>query len=122
MGESYRAFFGLQREPFCADISLKEVLVTPAINAVSDRIRYAIRLGAVALVTGEIGSGKSTALRYVMGNLHPAEYRILYVTATSGSILDCIVRLLVKWGLIFQRLKSHINQNNQAGNSRTVSW
>ena len=86
--KNYRSYFGLQREPFCADISLKEVLVTPAINAVHERIDYAIRLGAVALVTGEIGSGKSTALRYVIGNLHPAEYRILYVTATSGSILE----------------------------------
>ena len=99
MGESYRAFFGLQREPFCADISLKEVLVTPAINAVSDRIRYAIRLGAVALVTGEIGSGKSTALRYVMGNLHPAEYRILYVTATSGSILELYRQIISEMGI-----------------------
>ena len=46
MDESYRPFFGLQREPFSADISLKDVLVTPTINAVSDRIHYTIRLGA----------------------------------------------------------------------------
>lgn len=45
-----------------------------------------MRLGAIALVTGEIGSGKSTALRYAAGKLHPSEYRIFYVTATSGSI------------------------------------
>jgi len=29
MSETYRAFFGLQREPFSADISLREILVTP---------------------------------------------------------------------------------------------
>ena len=99
MDESYRPFFGLQREPFSADISLKEVLVTPTINAVSDRIQYTIRLGAVALITGEIGSGKSTALRYVIGNLHPAEYRILYVTATSGSILELYRQIINEMGI-----------------------
>ncbi len=99
MDESYRTFFGLQREPFTADISLKEVLITPAINAVYDRIQYTIRLGAVALITGEIGSGKSTALRYVIGNLHPAQYRIIYVTATSGSILELYRQIINEMGI-----------------------
>lgn len=99
MSERYRAFFGLQREPFTADISLKEILVTPAINGVQDRIHYAVRLGAVALVTGEIGSGKSTTLRYVIGSLHPSQYRILYVTATSGSILELYRQIIREMGI-----------------------
>lgn len=113
MDESYRAFFGLQREPFSADISLKEVLATPAINAVYERIQYTIRLGAVALVTGEIGSGKSTALRYVMGNLHPAEYRILYVTATSGSILELYRQIISEMGI-------DLASNSRAVLTRTI--
>ncbi|MCK5437694.1 MAG: AAA family ATPase [Desulfobulbaceae bacterium] len=113
MDESYRAFFGLQREPFSSDISLKEVLVTPAINAVYDRIQYTIRLGAMALVTGEIGSGKSTALRYVMGNLHPAEYRILYVTATSGSILELYRQIISEMGI-------DLASNSRAVLTRTI--
>ena len=39
--------------------------MTKALQATEDRIHYALRLGAVALVTGEIGSGKSTTLRYM---------------------------------------------------------
>lgn len=113
MNESYRPFFGLQREPFSADISLKEVLVTPTIKAVSDRIRYTIRLGGVALVTGEIGSGKSTALRYVIGNLHPAEYRILYVTATSGSILELYRQIINEMGI-------DVTSNSRAVLTRTI--
>jgi general secretion pathway protein A len=88
MNDSYRSFFGLTREPFTADISCKDILVTPAVKGVQDRIMHAISIGAAALVTGEIGSGKSTALRYVMDELHPSQYRIIYVTATSGSILE----------------------------------
>lgn len=113
MNESYRPFFGLPREPFSADISLKEILVTPTIKAVSDRIQYTIRLGAVALVTGEIGSGKSTALRYVIGNLHPAEYRILYVTATSGSILELYRQIINEMGI-------DVTSNSRAMLTRTI--
>ena len=40
----------------------------------------------MALVTGEIGSGKSTTLRYVTEKLHPSEYRPLYIVATTGAI------------------------------------
>ena len=87
MKSSYRVFFEMQREPFVADIALKQILVTASVKAVQERIHYALRLGAIALLTGEIGSGKSTALRYVTGNLHPSEYRIISVTASSGSIL-----------------------------------
>ena len=88
MNQAYRIFFELQREPFTADIAHKEILVTPAIKGVEERIRYAVALGAIAVITGEIGSGKSTALRYVAGSLHPSEYRILHVTASAGSILE----------------------------------
>jgi general secretion pathway protein A len=88
MNAAYRTFFALQSEPFSADIALKDILVTAAVQAVQERMLYSIRLGAVALLTGEIGSGKSTALRYVTGNLHPSAYRLIRVTATSGSILE----------------------------------
>ena len=94
MGKSYRHYFALQKEPFIADISRQEILVTPVIASLQDRFHYALRLGAVALITGEIGSGKSTALRYCIGGLHPSEYRVLFVTASSGSILELYRQIL----------------------------
>lgn len=94
MNTAYRTFFALQREPFTADIALNDILVTAAVQAVQERLHYSVRLGAVALLTGEIGSGKSTALRYVTGNLHPSAYRLIRVTATSGSILELYRQIL----------------------------
>ena len=91
---AYRTFFGLSREPFGANITLKEILKTPALSAVQDRFDYTVRLGGMALVTGDIGSGKSTALRFVAAGLHPSEYRVIPITATPGSILD-LYRLLL---------------------------
>jgi len=94
MNPAYRTFFAMQCEPFAADIALKDILVTAALQAVKERIRYAISLGTVALLSGEIGSGKSTALRYVTGTLHPSQYRLIRVTATSGSILELYRQIL----------------------------
>jgi len=64
------------------------------LNAAEHRFAYAIGLGAVYLITGEIGSGKSTAIRYLSSGLHPSEYKLIYVTATSGSILE-LYRLIM---------------------------
>jgi type II secretory pathway predicted ATPase ExeA len=88
MNDNYRSFFGLNKEPFGTDIKVPEILKTPELTDVKDRFDYVIRLGAIGLVTGEVGSGKSTALRYATETLHPSEYHSLYITASSGSIME----------------------------------
>ncbi|CAO0821055.1 hypothetical protein DFAR_2090033 [Desulfarculales bacterium] len=52
------------------------------------RFEYAIHLGALALVTGDVGSGKSTALRWTASRPHPSEYQIIWVTASQSSSLE----------------------------------
>ena len=56
MNDSYRAFYGLTKEPFGSEISLKEILETTDLKDVKNRFDYAVRLGAVALVTGEMAA------------------------------------------------------------------
>jgi general secretion pathway protein A len=97
--KNYRLFFELQCEPFTADIPTEQILVTDSLKAVEQRVHYAMDTGAVALVTGEIGSGKSTAVRYVSESLHPAQYLCLYVTATSGSILELYRQIVAELGI-----------------------
>ena len=67
MKATYRTFFGLQKEPFGSDLPLEDILLTAALSEVNQRVEYTLRIGAVGLLTGEIGSGKSTALRYAAG-------------------------------------------------------
>lgn len=96
---SYRTFFALTREPFSSDLHLGDILQTPELISVKERFDYALRLGAMALVTGDIGSGKSTALRYAIGQLHPSEHATFYLTASSGSILELYRQILSELGL-----------------------
>lgn len=93
---SYQTFFGLKGQPFAADLPLEAILQTEDLLEVQQRILYTIELGAIALVTGEVGAGKSTALRWVAGGLHPSKYKPLWVTATSGSILEVYRQLLAE--------------------------
>jgi general secretion pathway protein A len=99
MNTTYRTFFELEREPFTSDIETENILITPSLTGVEARIHYALRLGAIALVTGEIGSGKSTALRYVTTMLHPSQYRTLYITASTGSVLELYRQILDVLGM-----------------------
>lgn len=88
IGKQYRVFFGFEKEAFRTDIGVDEILQTPELYGAKNRFEYATDLGAVYLITGEIGSGKSTAIRYLLSRLHPSEYKVIYVTATTGSILE----------------------------------
>jgi type II secretory pathway predicted ATPase ExeA len=108
MNNNYRSFFGLKKEPFGSDLKTSEILETDELKSVTKRLDYAVRLGGAALVTGEIGSGKSTALRYSSEKLHPSEYVTFYVTATSGSILELYRQITAEMGIY------------QSSNSRAV--
>lgn len=95
----YQLFFGFETEPFRSDIGTDEILRTPQLIAARNRFEYAAKLGAVYLITGEIGSGKSTAIRFLLNGLHPSECKVFYVTATTGSILELYRLILREMGL-----------------------
>jgi type II secretory pathway predicted ATPase ExeA len=88
-----------------------------------------MNIGAMALVTGEIGSGKSTALRYVTENLHPSEYRPLYIVATTGAIPELYRQLLhalgapmkgVSKAIMVQRIRDELHELVQGKKLKTV--
>ena len=108
MRDNYRALYGFSKAPFGTDIGLSDILETPELIDVKERLGYVISLGAIGLVTGEVGSGKTTALRYALDKLHPSEYRTLYITASSGSIIEFYRQFL-------DALDIHLT-----GNSKTV--
>lgn len=84
----YRQFFGFEKEAFPTDVPKPDIYKTAAIESVINRFDYAIRLSGVVLITGEIGSGKTTALRYASERLHPSEYFVIHTTACVGPIME----------------------------------
>ena len=89
----YKSCFGFQKEPFSQEIRVEDLYPLPGLKAATERFLYALDLGAVSIVTGDVGSGKSTALRYAASKLHPSKYKVVSLVASTGSMVD-IMRLI----------------------------
>jgi type II secretory pathway predicted ATPase ExeA len=82
--------WGFSREPFSQDIPVKDLYPLPGLQAFLQRFHYAVSTSMVTVVTGEVGSGKSTSLRAAASALHPSQYRVFFVVATTGSLLELL--------------------------------
>jgi len=80
--------FGLTAEPFSQDIPVDKLYPIPGLKGLIERFDYAVQIGGISVVTGEVGSGKSTSLRAAAARLHPAQYTVIPLIATSGSVLE----------------------------------
>jgi len=94
---NYCQYFGFKNEPFSNEISTKNLLKLPAITAVKERFDYVLSLGSVLLVTGDVGSGKSTSIRYSEGHYHASQNIFINITCTTGSIIELYRQIC--WGL-----------------------
>ncbi len=95
----YQHFFAFQKEPFAQDIPVSELYPLPDFPALVERFHYTLRLGAVSVLTGEIGCGKSTSLRWATNSLHPSEYKILPLVAHVGSLREFLKLLAIRLDL-----------------------
>jgi type II secretory pathway predicted ATPase ExeA len=90
--------WNLSREPFGSDIPVDKLFPLPRLKPFVERFEYAISLGASTVITGEVGTGKSTSLRYAASRLHPSEYRLLSVIATTGSMVELLRQICFAFG------------------------
>ena len=63
------AAHSLKWNPFSPEIPVEAILVTPALESFTWRVEHLAREGGFALVTGEVGTGKSVALRLLVERL-----------------------------------------------------
>ena len=97
-----RHFFAFTKEPFTSDIKVEDLYHTAALEGMKERFLYAVNLGALSVITGDVGSGKSTALRYASSFLHPSQYQLISVVASTGSIKEVLKQICmaldIEWG------------------------
>ncbi|MFN3534761.1 MAG: AAA family ATPase, partial [Desulfatiglandales bacterium] len=92
---NYKTFYGFSKEPFSQDIKTDELYQTTSLKAFTERFLYAVNIGAVSVATGDVGSGKSTALRYASEKLHPSMYRVIPVIANTGSVIEILRQMCI---------------------------
>lgn len=101
---NYKNYFGFKCEPFTSDINTKDLLKLPSMTSVKERFDY-IMSGGVLVVTGEVGSGKSTSLRWSQNHFHSSQHLFINITATGGSLIEFYRQLC--WGLDIEVTKGN---------------
>jgi len=79
----YENFFNLLRTPFARDIPCAQLYSTPAFDELQARLSFAARTRLFCVVTGDVGVGKTTAMRKFNASLDPALFTCVYLSDSA---------------------------------------
>jgi general secretion pathway protein A len=99
----YLKHFGFSQFPFDKDIPPEEMFVSAGMGELAVRLGHLVELRGIGLVTGDCGSGKSSACRKMASELHAGLYRILYVPLSTGNPMDLYKTIAWELGLPTER-------------------
>ena len=102
----YRKHFGLTRHPFSKEIEPDDLFVSAASRELDVRLGHWLEMRGVGLVTGESGSGKTTACRKAVSALHTGLYRVVYVSLSTGNVMDLYKTIAWEMGLPTERSRA----------------
>jgi type II secretory pathway predicted ATPase ExeA len=94
----YCTFFGFAQPPFRASLKANELLITPQLQNWKARFDFIVTHKLWGVLTGEVGAGKSTAMRWALEKLPHPEYKPILVTGSGGSVLETYRRILIALG------------------------
>jgi general secretion pathway protein A len=86
----FETFFGFKKQPFNQNPDSQQLYESRNWSQVRARLQFIVDHHGVGLVTGEVGAGKSTAIRTILSALNPNVYKVIYTQWSSGSALDLL--------------------------------
>jgi general secretion pathway protein A len=99
----YRKVYGLTHHPFEKDLEPDKLFCSQAADELEARLNYLLQLRGIGLVTGEVGSGKTSICRKMAAALHTGMYRVFYVPLTTGNVTDIYKSIAWEMGLTTER-------------------
>ncbi len=102
----YLKHFGFNRFPFDRDIAVEDMFQSHSMQELSVRLQHLIELRGIGLVTGDPGSGKSTACRKMASALHSGIHKTLYVPLSTGNPIDLYKCIAWELGLQIERSRA----------------
>jgi type II secretory pathway predicted ATPase ExeA len=108
----FTEWFGLTRIPFDKDIDEKSLFLYSQVEELSQKLELAVESQTGALVTGQAGTGKTTATRVYLEGLPPNRYRVIYLgyDQTGRSMF---ARLAAEFGMKLTHNASKMMQLSQ---------
>jgi general secretion pathway protein A len=102
----YRKHFALTRHPFAKNLVPEDLFLSAASKELETRLRHLLDLRGIGLVTGEVGSGKTTVCRKVAASLHAGLYKVFYVPLSTGNVMDLYKTIAWEMGLPTERSRA----------------
>lgn len=99
--DNIRHFFGLKKDPFPQDIAVKDLYPLPALEPLKKRVSFAVQQKAISVITGDVGSGKSTSLRFMAHQFKSSEFQIIPVIGGQYSLMELYRHMLLGFGIEF---------------------
>jgi|GEM_PF-5829583 len=87
-------FYGFDQTPFTKSIATENLYPSRGHQEVQGRLTFALSERLPALITGEVGTGKSTALRAFAHSRDRNVYRVVYL---SSRVESWRAHLRVRW-------------------------
>jgi type II secretory pathway predicted ATPase ExeA len=120
--------YGLSRLPFTKEVPIEELFVCPRHQEVSDRLKAALEGRASAVLTGDVGVGKTFLLRSLQRDLNPTRFRVTYIHNAKVSSRDFYRQLSVALALepkahpsaLFRQVQAHIEEQASEQNIHPV--
>lgn len=102
----YRKHFALTRHPFGNEIEPDALFASNSTRELDVRLQHLLDLRGIGLVTGDSGSGKTCSSRKVLAALHSGLYRVLYVSLSTGNVMDLYKTISWEMGLPVERSRA----------------
>lgn len=90
----FTTHFGMDKTPFERDIASKSLYESKQFSEALARLMFSCQRRTMAVITGEVGTGKSTLLRMLSGRLDANNYFFTYIADSNLSPRNFYIRAL----------------------------
>jgi general secretion pathway protein A len=124
----YLKHFALCFYPFGTDIPPDEMYVSTGTAELTVRLGHLLDMSGIGLVTGDCGSGKSSACRAFAARLHTSLYKVFYVPLATGNPMDLYKSIAWEMGLpternraaLYRQIKNEVTRLGTEARTRAV--
>jgi type II secretory pathway predicted ATPase ExeA len=94
----WASHFGFTRTPFSKSVPADKLFQRSAHGEAVARIQYCIAESALGVITGDVGAGKSVAVRAAVAGLDRTRYTVVYMANPSGGCRGLYVAITTALG------------------------
>jgi type II secretory pathway predicted ATPase ExeA len=104
----WAAHFGLTRTPFGKSIPVRDLFPRQAHAEAIARISFCVVESALGVVTGDVGAGKTVALRAAVAALDPTRHQVIYIANPAFGTRGLYVTIVRALGAPPRYLKAEL--------------